>query len=577
MSDDSPFDRYDEEVRQRLEWLEILRKGADVWNIWRKENPNILPDLSQANLRGANLKAANFSEINLGGANLEEANLDRAIFRGANLNRANLRRSYLQEADFMLADMKDADLTGANLRWAFFINHVNGARLDEALYLTQGQIETAKGDWRTLLPPGLIHPDHWEKEPEPLFDFAPNTPEDGPNPEHLAMLRRGVGAWNKWRAQYANMRPFLNGAHLQEADLKGFNLEGADLQRADIGNADLGDANLEGANLSGTTLTGANLENAYLGLANLEGADLSYANLNNVDGLTQKQIETASGDWSTILPNSLEFPNHWNMLPDEPDEPDDTATREAVSDLSTKLSLSSILSPIPMAWNAEGKIAVVAPKERPPAHGLSPNTRDLLAQALTAMAADLANHIRNGNSDQNIAKRLDAYARECAKGGAELNILRLDAIVRTLSGLVRKEKDALSAIDLEEYSVFAGDHDRLTGFYPDFEDYQQALARAPNIPDPPNIDLAKLLREPPGPDMIDASVPDAIDNILPGGGGLPASRGTDSKEVKERKFTLMKIVEGLKLALEMPGVAVNALAAIPKLYAYLKPFFDWLK
>lgn len=422
MSDDSPFDRYDEEVRQRLECLEILRQGADVWNVWRKENPNILPDLSQANLRRTNLKAANFSEINLRGANLEEANLDRAIFWGADLNRANLRWSYLVEADFGRADMREADLTGANLRWAFFIHPVDGARLNEALHLTQKQIETAEGNWRTLLPPGLIHPDHWDKEPE----ISPEPATDS---------------------------------------------------------------------------------------------------------------TSASG---------------------------------------TKLSLSDIPSPVPMEWNADGKIAVVAPKERLFARGLSPATRDLLARALTDAAADLAKHIRSGNSDQNIANRLDAYARECAKGGAQLNVLRLDAIIRTLSGLVRNDTDALSAIDSQEYSVFADDHDRLTRFYPDFEDYQRALASAPNIPAPPNLDLAKLLREPPGPDIIDVSIPDAIDDILPRGESLPDSRRTDTQETNERKFSLMKIVEGLKLALEMPGAAVGAIAAIPPLYAILKPLFDWL-
>jgi uncharacterized protein YjbI with pentapeptide repeats len=35
-----------------------LKKGVDAWNAWREENPDILPDLSEANLRGANLGRA---------------------------------------------------------------------------------------------------------------------------------------------------------------------------------------------------------------------------------------------------------------------------------------------------------------------------------------------------------------------------------------------------------------------------------------------------------------------------------------------------------------------------------------
>jgi hypothetical protein len=35
-----------------------LKKGAVSWKAWRGENPKTCPDLSEANLRGANLGAA---------------------------------------------------------------------------------------------------------------------------------------------------------------------------------------------------------------------------------------------------------------------------------------------------------------------------------------------------------------------------------------------------------------------------------------------------------------------------------------------------------------------------------------
>ena len=63
------------------EHLEILRKGVDVWNKWRDENPDITPNLSNANLlgaylQGANLKRTDLQRANLQGANLIEAKLD---------------------------------------------------------------------------------------------------------------------------------------------------------------------------------------------------------------------------------------------------------------------------------------------------------------------------------------------------------------------------------------------------------------------------------------------------------------------------------------------------------------------
>ncbi len=33
--------------------LEILKSGTDTWNQWRKENPEIVPDLRKANLKEA--------------------------------------------------------------------------------------------------------------------------------------------------------------------------------------------------------------------------------------------------------------------------------------------------------------------------------------------------------------------------------------------------------------------------------------------------------------------------------------------------------------------------------------------
>jgi uncharacterized protein YjbI with pentapeptide repeats len=60
-------------------------------------------------------------------------------------------------ADLREADLRQADLLGADLRGA----DVSGARLDETLFLTQPQVQAARGDDATRVPGVLTRPAHW--------------------------------------------------------------------------------------------------------------------------------------------------------------------------------------------------------------------------------------------------------------------------------------------------------------------------------------------------------------------------------------------------------------------------------
>ena len=83
-------------------------------------------DLSGANLSDANLKRAELMWSNLNNANLSRAYLRGADLRGAKLNNANLSGAKLVNADLSgaklnnanlsRADVKDANLSGADLR-----------------------------------------------------------------------------------------------------------------------------------------------------------------------------------------------------------------------------------------------------------------------------------------------------------------------------------------------------------------------------------------------------------------------------------------------------------------------------
>lgn len=85
------------------------------------------------------------------------ADLLGARLRGANLTGANLRGAYLIAADLREADLRAADLIGADLRDA----DLCGADLSTALFLSQTQINAARGDHATRLPPHLARPAHF--------------------------------------------------------------------------------------------------------------------------------------------------------------------------------------------------------------------------------------------------------------------------------------------------------------------------------------------------------------------------------------------------------------------------------
>ncbi|WP_329494432.1 pentapeptide repeat-containing protein [Kitasatospora herbaricolor] len=85
------------------------------------------------------------------------ADLIGARLRKADLRGANLRGAYLIAADLTGADLRGADLIGADFRDA----RIGGADLTGSIFLTQAQLNAAKGDAATRLPAALARPAHW--------------------------------------------------------------------------------------------------------------------------------------------------------------------------------------------------------------------------------------------------------------------------------------------------------------------------------------------------------------------------------------------------------------------------------
>jgi hypothetical protein len=193
------------------EHLAILRQGVEAWNAWRMKNLGVLPDLSQADLEGANLSRADLRGVNLMRADLftadlSEANLSGSELEGANLSEANLRGAKLIGVDLSGIDLSQADLSRADLYKANLI----------AAILIKANLSSAE----------LI----------------------GAN---------------------------LSGADLSETDLSKAGLGSADLSEAILAGANLYQADLYKTNLSAAKLHMANLSEAHTHLTVFVNTDLS--------------------------------------------------------------------------------------------------------------------------------------------------------------------------------------------------------------------------------------------------------------------------------------------------------------
>ena len=89
-----------------------LREGVDAWNVWRKQNPGIQPDLQGVDLGEVDLGGVHLGMANLGGANLSKTNLSGANLRRTDLRRANFREANLSSVTFIVANLDETTRGG---------------------------------------------------------------------------------------------------------------------------------------------------------------------------------------------------------------------------------------------------------------------------------------------------------------------------------------------------------------------------------------------------------------------------------------------------------------------------------
>ncbi|MFI0816576.1 pentapeptide repeat-containing protein [Streptomyces sp. NPDC021098] len=150
-----------DELRRALRTTERLTRGGadDLLALdvaAHRDGVNALllrtSELARAGVRTGGGRGGRGKPKNHRGADLIGARL-----RGADLRGASLRGALLIAADLTGADLSEADLIGADLRDA----DLSGADLTGALFLTQAQLNAARGDAATRLPAALARPAHW--------------------------------------------------------------------------------------------------------------------------------------------------------------------------------------------------------------------------------------------------------------------------------------------------------------------------------------------------------------------------------------------------------------------------------
>jgi len=241
----------------KLQHVEILKQGTRDWNEWRDSHPDVVPDLSGADLRRLDLDASYPGSPRF----YRSDECPWMHYDIKDLGPVNLRGADLSHADVCGARLFMADFSGANLR---------GVRFHDAhaAYATFRKAKLCKAQFGdTCLQ-------------ETVFVGAD---------------LRGATLYN---------------VDLENADLSGANLNWAKMDRANLRAADLRSAKLRHTDLSEACLLGADLTNAKLTRAVLKYTNLAYACLRKADltgaDLTCANLASACLD-GAVLANCLVY------------------------------------------------------------------------------------------------------------------------------------------------------------------------------------------------------------------------------------------------------------------------------
>jgi uncharacterized protein YjbI with pentapeptide repeats len=234
--------------------IKLLRENITEFNNFRQENPEILINLQNADLRGANMAGANLKDANLMNANLMNAKLENANLMNAKLEDANLMNAKLEDANLMNAKLEDANLMNAKLMNTNLMN----------ANLRNGKLMNAN--------------------------------------------LNGAGLMNAKLEDAKLMNAKLMNAKLMNAKLMNANLRNGKLMNANLNGAGLMNAKMEGTIFNRAKLRGCNIQNAIFDeMTDFRGADIDFITIQNLRGSNWTEVDKEKWDEDTLNKIKKEF------------------------------------------------------------------------------------------------------------------------------------------------------------------------------------------------------------------------------------------------------------------------------
>lgn len=107
------------------EILELLKKGSNTWNEFRRKNWPLKPrfndlDLSVLDLNGYDLSGAEFYRVNLSKCNLMGVDLNNTYFKNVDLSNSDIRHTSFMGAFLKLTNLENSKFVNVNFTEASF-------------------------------------------------------------------------------------------------------------------------------------------------------------------------------------------------------------------------------------------------------------------------------------------------------------------------------------------------------------------------------------------------------------------------------------------------------------------------
>ena len=249
--------------------IQELKKGARVWNNWRKHKA-----IGDLNLDGVELTHMDFDEYDLSKVSIRNARITHCSFKFSDLISTNFEGSLLTSNNFLGAKLIAANFTGCDLSNSILYN----ANMLTAI-TRNAKLENI--DFKGHDIGGLILKD---------ISLAGSNLE-GQQLARVDLSNSNLEGVNFQGADLSNA--ILSGTKLMNASFKNAKLSGALFKAADLTGIDL--SNMD---LSKTDFTGANLSNCDLRESNLTKAKLARS---NITGTKLWKITSAGWNISDIL------------------------------------------------------------------------------------------------------------------------------------------------------------------------------------------------------------------------------------------------------------------------------------